>query len=73
MKIKSNHIFLYSFKLPFSVSLKGLIVSMLCIIGFDDVLGGVAGIVYGVVFGVLSTLVNFTLDAMVFMTTFGNN
>ena len=55
------------------MSLKGLLVSMLCIIGFDGVLGGVPGVVYSVGFGVLSTLVNFTLDAIVDMTTFGSN
>ena len=38
---------------------------MLCIIGFDCVLGGVMGAVFSVVFGVLSTLVNLTLDAVV--------
>ena len=46
---------------------------MLHIIGFDSMLGGVTGVVYSVVFGVLSTLVNFTLDATVGMTTFGSN
>ena len=54
------------FILVFSVSLKGLLDSMLHVIGFDGVLGGV-------VFGVLSPLVNFTLDAIVGMTTFGSN
>ena len=46
---------------------------MLHIIGFDGVLGGVTGVVYSVVFGVLSTLVNFTLDVIVGMTTSGSN
>ena len=55
------------------MSLKGLLVSMLCIIGFDGVLGGVTGVVYSVVFGVLSTLINFTLDTIVGLTTFGSN
>ena len=53
--------------------LTGLLDSMLCITGFDGVLGGVTGAVYSVVFGVLSTLVKFTLDAIVGMTTFGRN
>ena len=73
MKIKTNHIFPNLFTLAFSVSLNGLLDSMLCIIGFDGVLGGVTGVVYSVVFGVLSTMVNFTLDAIGGMTTFGNN
>ena len=47
------------------MTLKGLLVSMLCIIGLDGVLGGVIGVVYSVVFGVLSTLVNLTLDAII--------
>ena len=55
------------------MSLKGLLVSMLYIIGFDGVLGGVTGVVYIVVFGVLSSLVNFTLDTIVGMTSFGSN
>ena len=46
---------------------------MLCIIGFDGVLGGVTGAVYSVVFGVLSTAVIFTLDAIVGMITLGSN
>ena len=50
-----------------------LLVSMLCTIGFNGVLGGMIGVVYSVVFGVLSTLVNLTLDAIVGMTTFGSN
>ena len=44
---------------------------MLCITGFDGVLGDVTGVVYSLVFGVLSTLVNLTLHAIVGMTTFG--
>ena len=55
------------------MSPKGLLVSMLHIIGFDGVLGCVTKVVYSVVFGVLSTLVNFSLDAIVGMTTFGSN
>ena len=55
------------------MSFKGLLVRMLHMIGFDSVLGGVAGVVYSVVFGVLSTLVNFTLVAIKGMTTFGSN
>ena len=55
------------------MSFKGLLDRMLCTIGFDGVLGGETGLVYSVVFGVLSTLVNFTLDAIVDMTTFGSN
>ena len=58
--------------LAFSVSLKGLLDSMLCITSFDGVLGGVTGVVYSVVFGVLSTAVIFTLDAIVGMTTLGS-
>ena len=46
---------------------------MLCITGFDVVLGGVTGVVNSVVFGVLSTFVIFTLDAIVRMTTLGSN
>ena len=53
------------------MSLKGLLVKMLYIIGSDGVLGGVTGVVYSVVFGVLSTLVNFTLDAIVGMNCAG--
>ena len=48
----------------FSVSLKGLLLSMLHMIGFDGVLGGVMDTVCSVVFGVLSTFVNFTWDAI---------
>ena len=59
--------------LAFSVSLKGLLDSMLCITGFDGALGGVMGAVYSVVFAVLSTFVIFTLDAIVGMTTLGSN
>ena len=55
------------------MSLKGPLVSMVCIIGFDGVLGDVTRVVYSVVFGVLSSLVIFTLDAIVGMTTLGNN
>ena len=55
------------------MSLKGLLDSMLCITGFDGVLGGVTGTVYIVVFGVLSTFVIFTIDAIVGMTTLGSN
>ena len=44
---------------------------MLCITGFDGVLGGVTGVVYSVVFGVLSTFVIFTLDTIMGMTTSG--
>ena len=55
------------------MSLKGLLDSVLYIIGFDGVLGGVTGVVYSVVFGVLSTLVKLTLDAIVGMATFGSN
>ena len=36
-------------------------------------LGGVTGIVYSVGFGVLSTVVIFTLDATLGMTTLGSN
>ena len=59
--------------LAFSVSPKGLLDTMLHIIGFDGVLDGVTAVVYSVVFGVLSTLVKFTLDAIVGMMTFGSN
>ena len=55
------------------MSLKDLLDSMLHITGFDGVLGGIRGVVYSVVIVVLSTLVNFTLDAIVGMTTFGSN
>ena len=55
------------------MSLKGLLDSMLCISGFDGVLGGVTGVMYSVVFSVLSTFVIFTLDAIVGMTTLGSN
>ena len=55
------------------MSLKGLLDSMLCIIGFDGVLGSVTGVMYSVVFGVLSTFVIFTLDAIVGITTLGTN
>ena len=55
------------------MSLKGLLDSMLCIIGFDGVLGSVTGVAYSVIFGVLSTLVNFTLDTIVGMMIFGSN
>ena len=61
------------FILAFSVSLKGLLDSMWCIIGFDGVLGGVTGVVYSVGFGVLSTVVIFTLDVIVGMTALGSN
>ena len=50
------HLFKFSLTLAFSVPLKSLLLSMLCIIGFDGVLGGVMGAVFSVVFGVLSTL-----------------
>ena len=40
-------------------------------IGFDGVLSGVMGTVCSVVFGVLSTLVNFTWDAILCITTCG--
>ena len=53
--------------------LKGPLDSMLHIIGFDVVLGGVTGVMYNVVFGVLSTSAIFTLDAIVGMTTLGSN
>ena len=43
------------------MSLKGLLVSILGIIGFDGVLGGVTGVVCSVLFGVLSTLVNINI------------
>ena len=56
MKIKSNHIFPILLRLASSVSLKGLLDSMLCIIHFDGVLGGVTGVVYSVVFGVIPIL-----------------
>ena len=46
------------------MSVKGLLDSMFCIIGFDGALGGVIGVVYSVGFGVLSTVVIFTLDAI---------
>ena len=42
------------------MSLKGLLVGMLHITGFDGVLGGVTEIVCSVVFGVLSNFVIFT-------------
>ena len=72
-KLKETTSFQILFILAFLVSLKGLLDSMLHIIGFDGVLGGVSGVVYSVVFGVLSTLVNFTLNAIVGVTTFGSN
>ena len=46
---------------------------MLCITGFDGVLGGVTGVVYSIVFGVSSAFVKFTLHVIVGMTTFGSN
>ena len=55
------------------MSLKDLLDSMLCIIGFDGVLGGITGVVYSGAFAVLSTFVIFTLDAIVGMTTLGSN
>ena len=55
------------------MSFKGLLLSMLCVIGFVDVLGGVIGVVFSAVYGVLSTLVNLTLDAIVGMTTCCSN
>ena len=55
------------------MSLKGLLFSMLHMIGFDGVLGGVMGTVCSVVFGVLSTFVNFTWDAILGITTCGSN
>ena len=70
MKIKSYHIFQILLTLAISVSLKDLLLRMLCVIGFDGVLGYLMGVVFSVVFGVLSTLVNFTLDATVGMMTF---
>ena len=55
------------------MSLKGLLVSMLHIVGFDGVLGGMIGVVCSVVFGVLSVVVNFTWDAILGMTACGSN
>ena len=72
-KWKETTSFQILFILVFSVSLKGPLDSMLCITGFDSVLGGVKGVVYSVVFAILSNLVKFTLDAIVGMTTFGSN
>ena len=60
MKIINNHIFTNFGILPFSVSVKGLLDSMCCIIGFDGVFGSVTGVVYSVGFGVLSSVVIFT-------------
>ena len=55
------------------MSCKGLLLSVLHMIGFDGVLGGMMGAVCSVVLGVLSTFVNFTWDAIVGMKTCGNN
>ena len=54
------------------MSLTGLFNSVLWIIGFDGVLGGVTGAVYSVVFSVLSTFVICTLDAIVGITNLGS-
>ena len=56
MKIASNTSFQILLTFAFSMSLKGLILSMLHMIGFNAVLGGVMGTVCSVVFGVLATL-----------------
>ena len=56
-KLKVTTSFQILFILAFSVSLKGLLDSMLHITGFDGVLGGMTGVVYSVVFGVLSNFV----------------
>ena len=73
MKIVRNQIFLNSLNINFLSVTQRSFTQYVCIIGFDGVLGGVMGAVFSVVFGVLLTLVNFTSEAIVGMTTFGSN
>ena len=73
MKIVHNHLFSNSLKISLLSVTKGLLLIMLCMIGFDGVLGGVMGTVCSVMFGVLSTFVNFTWDGILGMTTCGSN
>ena len=62
--MKRNHIFPNSLHISFLSVTQSLLDSMLHIIDFDGVLGGVTEVVYSVVFGILSTLASFTLDAI---------
>ena len=73
MKIKTNHIFPNSLHSSFLSVTQRPFSQNVTYNWFDGVLGGVTGVVYSVLFGVLLTLVNFTLDAILHMTTFGSN